>query len=253
MLEAAHVGVGDGGVGRCGRGGGAVAPCEVADVAEQGGDGRGACAEKEDVGEHGAAGVHYFAPDASGYLFVGVVDGAEQGCAVGGGGYAVGDGAEGFMRTEAHGEPSRCVAVGDFGRLGGRVGEAESLRELRCRIAVGRERADVLFERGRCGQRGEEALAGGLVVECGVGGEVEEGGVGRGSAEQHGYGPVGEMARVGRDVVEGEVTTMEVAGHGGECLAVGASGGWRCGLECALKALPRFGGLQRGGVCVGVG
>lgn len=200
VLEAAHVCVGDGGIGGSGGGGGAVAPGEVADVAEQWRHGCGTGAEKEDVGEHGSAGVHYFAPDASGYLFVGIVDGAEQGCAVGGGGHAVGDGSEGFMRTEAHGEPSRCVAVGDFGRLGGRVGEAEGLRELRCRIALGRERADVLFERGRCGQRGEEAMAGGLVVECGVGGEVVEGGVGRGSAEQHGYGPVGEMGRVSRDV-----------------------------------------------------
>ena len=47
VLEAAHVGVGDGGVGGCGRGGGAVAPCEVADVAEQGDDGRGTGAEKK--------------------------------------------------------------------------------------------------------------------------------------------------------------------------------------------------------------
>lgn len=203
VLEAAHVGVGDGGVGGCGRWGGAVAPGEVADVAEQGGDGRGACAEKEDIWEHGSAGVHYFVPDAAGNLFVGIVDGAEQGCAVGGGGHAVGDGAEGFMRPQAHGEPSRCVAVGDFGRLGGRVGEAEGLRKLRGRIAVGRERADLLLQRGGCGQRGEEALPGGLVVECGVGGEVVECGVGRGSAEQHGYGPVGEMGRVGRDVGEG--------------------------------------------------
>lgn len=213
VLEAAHVGVGDGGVGGCGRWGGAVAPGEVADAAEQWRHGCGAGAEKEDIGEHGSAGVHYFAPDAAGYLFVGVVDGAEQGCAVGGGGYAVGDGADGFMRPQAHGEPSRCVAVGDFGRLGGRVGEAEGLRELRCRIAAGRERADVLFERGRCGQRGEEALTGGLVVECGVGGEVVECGVGGGSVEQHGYGPVGEMVRVGSDVVEGEVVGLEVAGH----------------------------------------
>lgn len=200
VLEAAHVGIGDGGIGGSGGGGGAVAPGEVADVAEQGGDGRGACAEKEDVGEHGAAGVHYFVPDAAGYLFVGIVDGAEQAGAVGGGGYAVGDGAEGFMRPQAHGEPSRCVAVGDFGRLGGRVGEAEGLRKLCGRIAAGRERADVLFERGRCGQRGEEALPGGLVVECGVGGEVIECGVGGGAVVQHGYGPVAEMARVGRDV-----------------------------------------------------
>lgn len=253
VLEAAHVGVGDGGVGGCGRWGGAVAPGEVADAAEQGGDGRGACAEKEDIWEHGSAGVHYFAPDALGYLFVGIVYGAEQAGAVGGGGYAVGDGAEGFMRPQAHGEPSRCVAVGDFGRLGGRVGEVEGLRKLCGRIALGRERAEVLFECGGCGQRGEEALAGGLVVECGVGGEVVEGGVGRGSVEEHGYGPVGEMARVGSDVVEGEVTAMEVAGHGGECLAVGASGGWRCGLEGVLKELPRGFGLQCVGVCVGVG
>lgn len=99
VLEAAHVGVGDGGVGGCWRWGGAVAPCEVADVAEQGGDGRGACAEKEYVGEHGAAGTHYFAPDASGNFFVWVVDGAEQGCAVVGCGHAVGDDPEGFMWT----------------------------------------------------------------------------------------------------------------------------------------------------------
>ena len=99
VLEAAHVGVGDGGVGGCGRGGGAVAPGVVADVAEQGCDSRGARAEKEDVGEHGAAGTHYFAPDASGNFFMGIVDGAEQGCAVGGGGYAVGDDPEGFMWT----------------------------------------------------------------------------------------------------------------------------------------------------------
>lgn len=224
VLEAAHVGVGDGGVRGCGGGGGAVAPGEVADAAEQGGDGRGACAEKEDVGEHGAAGVHYFVPDAAGYLFVGIVDGAEQGCAVGGGGYAVGDGADGFVRPQAHGEPSRCVAVGDFGRLGGRVGEVEGLRKLCGRIALGCERADVLFECGWCGQRGKEALAGGLVVECGVGGEVVECGVGGGAVEQHGYGPVGEMARVGRDVIEGEMPCLQIAGHGGECLAVGPSG-----------------------------
>lgn len=253
VLEAAHVGVGDGGVGGCGRWGGAVAPGEVADAAEQWRHGCRAGAEKEDIGEHGSAGVHYFAPDASGYLFVGIVDGAEQGCAVGGGGYAVGDDAEGFMRPQAHGEPSRCVAVGDFGRLGGRVGEVEGLRKLCGRIALGRERADLLLQRGGCGQRGEEALACGLVVECGVGGEVVEGGVGCGSVEEHGYGPVGEMGRVGRDVVEGEVTTMEVAGHGGECLAVGPSGGWRCGLEGVLKELPRGFGLQCVGVCVGVG
>lgn len=159
VLEAAHVGVGDGGVGGCWRWGGAVAPCEVADVAEQGGDGRGTGAEKEDVGEHGSAGVHYFVPDAPGYLFVGIVDGAEQAGAVGGGGHAVGDGAEGFMRPQAHGEPSRCVAVGDFGRLGGRVGEAEGLRKLCGRVTVGCERAEVLFECGWCGQRGEEAVA----------------------------------------------------------------------------------------------
>lgn len=213
VLEAAHVGVGDGSVGGCGRWGGAVAPGEVADAAEQGGDGRGACAEKEDVGEHGSAGVHYFAPDAPGYLFVWVVYGAEQGCAVGGGGHAVGDGAEGFMRPQAHGEPSRCVAVGDFGHLGGRVGEVEGLRKLRGRIAVGRERADLLLQCGWCGQRGEETLPCGLVVECGVGGEVVEGGVGRGSAEQHGYSPVAEMARVGRDVGEGEMPCLQVAGH----------------------------------------
>lgn len=164
VLEAAHIGVGDGGVGGCGRGGGAVAPCEVADVAEQGGDGRGTGAEKEDVGEHGAAGVHYFAPDASGNFFVGVVDGAEQGCAVGGGGYAVGDNSEGFMRPQAHGEPSRCVAVGGFGHRGCRVGEVEGLRKLCGRIAAGCERADVLLEGGRCWQRVEEALPGGLVV-----------------------------------------------------------------------------------------
>lgn len=164
VLEAAHVGVGDGGIGGSGGGGGAVAPGEVADVAEQGGDGRGACAEKEDVGEHGSAGVHYFVPDAAGYLFVGIVDGAEQGCAVGGGGHAVGDDPEGFMWTEAHGEPSRCVAVGGFGRRGCRVGEIEGLCKLCDRIAAGCERADVLFEGGRGGQRGEEALTGGLVV-----------------------------------------------------------------------------------------
>lgn len=253
VLEAAHVGVGDGGVGGCWRWGGAVAPCEVADVAEQGGDGRGACAEKEDVGEHGAAGVHYFAPDATGNFFMGIVDGAEQGCAVGGGGHAVGDDPEGFMWTEAHGEPSRGVTVGGFGRRGCRVGEIEGLCKLRGRVAAGCERADVLFEGGRGGQRGEEALTGGLVVECGVGGEVVECGVGGGPVVQHGYGPVGEMARVGSDVVKGEMTAMEVAGHGGECLAVGASGGWRCGLECALKELPRGFGLQCSGVCVGVG
>lgn len=224
VLEAAHVGVGDGGVGRCGRGGGAVAPGEVADVAEQGCDSRGARAEKEDVGEHGAAGTHYFAPDASGNFFVWVVDGAEQGCAVVGGGHAVGDDPEGFMRPQAHGEPSRGVAVGGFGRRGCRVGEIEGMRKLRGRVAVGRERADVLFERGGCGQRGEEALPGGLVVECGVGGEVVECGVGGGSVEQHGYGPVGEMARVGSDVVEGEVVGLKVPGHGCEGLAVGPSG-----------------------------
>lgn len=213
VLEAAHVGVGDGGVGGCWRWGGAVAPCEVADVAEQGGDSRGARAEKEDVGEHGAAGTHYFAPDASGNFFMGIVDGAEQGCAVGGGGHAVGDGAEGFMRPQAHGEPSRCVAVGGFGRRGCRVGEVEGLRQLCDRIAVGRERADLLLEGGRCWQRGEEALPGGLVVECGVGGEVVECSVGGGSVEQHGYGPVDEMVRVGRDVVEGEVVGLQIAGH----------------------------------------
>lgn len=213
VLEAAHVGVGDGGVGGCGRGGGAVAPCEVADVAEQGGDGRGACAEKEDVGEHGAAGTHYFAPDATGNFFMGIVDGAEQGCAVGGGGHAVGDDSEGFMRPQAHGEPSRSVAVGGFGRRGCGVGEVEGLCKLCGRVAAGCERADVLFERGRCGQRGEEALPGGLVVECGVGGEVVECGVGGGSVEEHAYGPMGEMVRVGRDVVEGEVVGLEVAGH----------------------------------------
>lgn len=224
VLEAAHVGVGYGGVGGCWRWGGAVAPCEVADVAEQGGDGCGAGAEKEDVGEHGAAGTHYFAPDASGNFFMGIVDGAEQGCAVGGGGHAVGDDSEGFMRPQAHGEPSRSVAVGGFGRRGCGVGEVEGLRQLCDRIAAGCERADVLFERGRCGQRGEEALAGGLVVECGVGGEVVECGVGGGSVEQHGYGPVGEMVRVGSDVVEGEVVGLKVPGHGCEGLAVGPSG-----------------------------
>lgn len=145
VLEAAHVGVGNGGVWGCGGGGGAVAPGEVADVAEQGGDGRGACAEKEDVGEHGAAGVHYFAPDAPGNFFMGIVDGAEQGCAVGGGGHAVGDDPEGFMRPQAHGEPSRCVAVGGFRRRGCRVGEVEGQRKLCGRIAAGRERADVLL------------------------------------------------------------------------------------------------------------
>lgn len=144
VLEAAHVGVGDGGVGGCGRRGGAVAPGEVADVAEEGSDGRGARAEKEDVGEHGAAGVHYFAPDAPGNFFMGIVDGAEQGCAVGGG-HAVGDDPEGFMRPQAHGEPSRCVAVGGFGRRGCGVGEVECQRKLCGRIAAGRERADVLL------------------------------------------------------------------------------------------------------------
>lgn len=253
VLEAAHVGVGDGGVGGCGRWGGAVAPCEVADVAEQGGDGRGACAEKEDVGEHGAAGVHYFAPDASGNFFVWVVDGAEQGCAVGGGGHAVGDNPEGFMWPQAHGEPSRSVAVGGFGRRWCRVGEVEGLRKLCGRIAAGRECADVLLEDGRCWQRGEEALPGGLVVECGVGGEVVECGVGGGSVEEHAYGPMGEMVRVGRDVIEGEVVGLQIAGHGCEGLAVGPSGGRRCGLECALKELPRGFGLQCSGVCVGVG
>lgn len=253
VLEAAHVGVGDGGIGGSGGGGGAVAPGEVADVAEQGGDGRGACAEKEDVGEHGAAGVHYFTADAPGNLFVGIVYGAEQGCAVGGGGYAVGDDAESFMRPQAHGEPSRCVAVGDFGRRGGRVGEVEGLRKLCGPVTVGCERAEVLFECGGCGQRGEEALPCGLVVECGVGGEVVECGVGRGSAEQHGHSPVGEMVRVGRDVIEGEMPCLQIAGHGGECLAVGPSGGRRCGLKCVLKELPRGFGLQCSGVCVGVG
>ena len=213
VLEAAHVGVGNGGVGGCGRRGGAVAPGKVADVAEEGSDGRGACAEKEDIGEHGAAGVHYFAPDAPGNFFMGIVDGAEQGCAVGGGGHAVGDDPEGFMRPQAHGKPSRCVAVGGFGRRGCRGGEVEGLRKLCGRVTVGCECADVLFERGRCGQRREEALPGGLVVECGVGGEVIECGVGCGSVEQHGYGPVGEMVRVGSDVVEGEVVGLEVAGH----------------------------------------
>lgn len=224
VLEAAHVGVGDGGVGGCGRGGGAVTPGEVADVAEQGGDSRGARAEKEDVGEHGTAAVHYFVPDAPGNFFMGIVDGAEQSCAVGGGGHAVGDDPEGFMRPQAHGEPSGCVAVGGFGRRGCRVGEVEGLRKLCGRIAVGRERADVLLERGRCGQRGEEALPGGLVVECGVGGEVVECGVGGGSVEEHAYGPMGEMVRLGSDVVEGEVVGLQIAGHGGECLAVGPSG-----------------------------
>lgn len=213
VLEAAHVGVGDGGVGGCGRGGGAVAPCEVADAAEERGDGRGVRAEKEDVGEHGAAGTHYFAPDASGNFFMGIVDGAEQGCAVGGGGHAVGDDSEGFMRPQAHGEPSRSVAVGGFGRRGCGVGEVEGLRQLCGLVAVGRERADVLLEGGRCWQRGEEALPGGLVVECGVGGEVVECSVGGGSVEQHGYGPVDEMVRVGRDVVEGEVVGLQIAGH----------------------------------------
>lgn len=213
VLEAAHVGVGDGGVGGCGRWGGAVAPCEVADVAEQGGDGRGACAEKDDVGEQGAAGTHYFAPDASGNFFMGIVDGAEQGCAVGGGGHAVGDDPEGFMWPQAHGEPSRSVAVGGFGRRWCRVGEVECLCKLCGLVAVGRERADVLLEGGRCWQRGEEALPGGLVVECGVGGEVVECSVGGGSVEQHGYGPVDEMVRVGRDVVEGEVVGLQIAGH----------------------------------------
>lgn len=213
VLEAAHVGVGYGGVGGCWRWGGAVAPCEVADVAEQGGDGCGAGAEKEDVGEHGAAGTHYFAPDASGNFFMGIVDGAEQGCAVGGGGHAVGDDSEGFMRPQAHGEPSRSVAVGGFGRRGCGVGEVEGLRQLCGLVAVGRERADVLLEGGRCWQRGEEALPGGLVVECGVGGEVVECSVGGGSVEQHGYGPVDEMVRVGRDVVEGEVVGLQIAGH----------------------------------------
>ena len=253
VLEAAHVGVGDGGVGGCGRRGGAVAPGKVADVAEQGGDGRGAGAEKEDIGEHGAGAVHYFVPDAPGNFFVWVVDGAEQGCTVGGGGHAVGDNPEGFMRPQAHGKPSRGVAVGGFGRRGCRVGEIECLRKLCCRIAAGRECADVLFERGRGGQRGEEALPGGLVVECGVGGEVVECSVGCGAVEQHGYGPVGEMARVGSDVVEGEVVGLQIAGHGGECLAVGPSGRRRCGLECALKELPRGFGLQCVGVCIGVG
>ena len=205
VLEAAHVGVGDGGVGGCGRWGGAVAPGEVADVAEQGGDSRGACAEKEDVRKHGAAGVHYFAPDAPGNFFMGIVDGAEQGCAVGGGGYAVGDGAEGFMRPQAHGEPSRCVAVGvggdGCGRCGGR--EAECLCKLCCGVAAGRERADVLFERGGWWQRGEEALPGGLVVQGGVVGEVVECGVGGGAVVQHLNRPVGEMGGVGRDVIEG--------------------------------------------------
>lgn len=213
VLEAAHVGVGDGGVGGCGGGGGAVAPGEVADVAEQGGDGRGACAEKDDVGEHGAAGVHYFAPDAPDNFFMGIVDGAEQGCAVGGGGHAVGDDPEGFMRPQAHGKPSRCVAVGGFGRQGCRVGEVEGLRKLCGRIAAGRERADVLLEGGGCWQRGEEALPGGLVVKCGVGGEVVECGVGGGAVVQHTNGPVGEMVRVGSDVVEGEVVGLKVAGH----------------------------------------
>lgn len=132
---------------------------------------------------------------------MGIVDGAEQGCAVGGGGHAVGDNPEGFMRPQAHGEPSGCVAVGGFGRRGDRVGEVECLRKLGCRIIAGRECADVLLEGGRCWQRGEEALPGGLVVECGVGGEVVECGVGGGSVEEHAYGPVGEMVRVGRDVV----------------------------------------------------
>lgn len=201
VLEAAHVGVGDGGIGGSGGGGGAVAPGEVADVAEQGGDGRGACAEKEDVGEHGSAAVHYFTADAAGYLFVGIVDGAEQAGAVGGGGHAVGDDAEGFMRPQAHGEPSRCVGgVGGFGCRGGRVGEAEGLRKLCGRIALGCERAEVLFECGWCGQRGEEALPCGLVVQGGVVGEVVEGGVGGGAVVQHFYRPVCEMGRVGCDV-----------------------------------------------------
>ena len=202
VLEAAHVGVGDGGVGGCGRWGGAVAPGKVADVAEQGGDGCGARAEKEDIGEHGSAGVHYFTADAPGYFFVGVVDGAEQGCATVGGGYAVGDDAEGLMRAQAHGEPSRCVAVGGFGRRGCRVGEIEGLCKLCDRIAAGCERADVLFERGGWWQRVEEALPGGLVVQGGVVGEVVECGVGGGAVVQHLNRPVGEMGGVGRDVVE---------------------------------------------------
>lgn len=184
---------------------------------------------------------------------MGIVDGAEQGCAVVGGGHAVGDNPEGFMRTEAHGEPSRGVAVGGFGRRGCRVREIEGMRKLCGRVAVRRERADVLFERGRCGQRREEALPGGLVVECGVGGEVVECGVGGGSVEEHAYGPMGEMVRLGSDVVEGEVVGLKVPGHGCEGLAVGPSGGRRCGLECALKELPRGLGLQCSGVCVGVG
>lgn len=213
VLEAAHVGVGDGGVGGCGRGGGAVAPCEVADAAEERGDGRGARAEKEDVGEHGSAGVHYFVPDAAGDFFMGVVDSSEQGCAVVGGGHAVGDGAEGFMRPQAHGEPSGGIGIDGCGCRRCGVGEAEGLRKLCGRIAAGRERADVLLQRGWCGERGEKALTGGLVVECGVGGEVVECGVGGGAVVQHLYRPVGEMGRVGSYVVEGEVVGLEVAGH----------------------------------------
>ena len=68
---------------------------------------------------------------------------------------------------------------------------------------MGRERADVLLEGGGCWQWGEEALPGGLVVECGVGGEVVECGVGGGSVEEHAYGPMGEMVLAGRDVIEG--------------------------------------------------
>lgn len=201
VLEAAHVGVRDGGVGCCWRGGGAVAPGEVADVAEQGCDGCWAGAEKEDIGEHGSAVVHYFMPDATGNFFVWIVDGAEQGCAAGGGGHAVDDDPEGFMRPEAHGKPSWCVIVGGFGCRRCRVGEVEGLCKLCGRIAVGCERTDMLLECGRCGKRWKEALPGGLVVESGVGGEVVEGGVGGGSAEEHAYGPVGKVAWVGRDVI----------------------------------------------------
>lgn len=101
-LVDVHLHVGNHGVGAVGAC--AVAPCEVADLAHQGGDVGGAGAEEEEAGYDGLSAPDESPADARGDFFTGVVYVAEQAGAVEGA-EAVADVVEGYAGAELHGVP----------------------------------------------------------------------------------------------------------------------------------------------------
>lgn len=124
-LVDVHLHVGDHGVGAVGAGAGAVAPCEVADPAHQGGDVGGAGAEEEEAGDDGLAASDESPADARGDFFAGIVYVAEQAGAVEGA-ESVADVVEGYAGAELHGVPlwrvvgkCLCYCAADAARLVG--------------------------------------------------------------------------------------------------------------------------------------